>query len=97
MSKRAGIVWTHFPKDRAPNPTVKKIVEAFESRSSSIDSEEFGKSGTNEKKTKFDSNFVLEQIEDDLMKIDGFSVEMKDEEGKKPPSRKDILKEFLQS
>lgn len=91
MSKRAGIVWTHFPKDRAPNPTVKKIVEAFESHSSLIDSEKFGKSGTNKAKTPFDSNFVLEQIEDDLMKIEGFSVEMKDEEGKKQLLRLPVL------
>ena len=91
MPSSGEIIWTHFPKDRAPDQTVVKIIRAFENNASSIDSEKFGKSGTNEDKTEFDSNFVLEQIEDDLTKIDGFSVEMKDEEGEKQLLRLPVL------
>ena len=83
MASSRKISWTHFPKDRAPDPTVVKIIEAFENSASSIDSEKFGKSGTNREKTEFDSNYVLGIVEDDLKKIDGFLVEGIDEEGKK--------------
>ena len=72
MASSRKISWTHFPKDRAPDPTVVKIIEAFENSASSIDSEKFGKSGTNREKTEFDSNYVLGIVEDDLKKIDGF-------------------------
>ena len=52
MASKGKVVWTHFPKDRAPDSTVMQIVEAFKANLKSIDSEKFGKSGTNKEKSK---------------------------------------------
>ncbi len=77
------IQWAHFPRDRPPNSTVKEIVDAFIDNKKQIDSKKFGKSGTNQNKTKFDSNTVLKILSKDLKKISGMKIEEKDPKTKK--------------
>lgn len=86
-----GIVWTHFPKDAPPNDIALKIVKVFEDNKNSIDSEKFGKSGSNQEKTKFDSNHILEVLSSDLKEIEGMIIEEKNEEGITVPISVPIL------
>jgi len=90
MAKRGKVVWTHFPKDRAPDSTVVQIVESFKDKISTIDSEKFGKSGNNKEKTKLTSDFVLSEISSALKKIPGMRVE-EIVNGKKTPVRIPVL------
>ena len=75
MASKGKIAWTHFPKDRAPDLTVMKIVEAFKTNAKSIDSAEFGSSGSNKNKAKLTSDFVLAEVASELKEIDGMRVE----------------------
>ena len=70
-----GIIYTHFPKHRGPDANVLRIVDAFKENRKEIDSAKFGKSGTNDAKAWFDSNYVLGKVAPDLKKIDGLLVE----------------------
>ena len=86
-----GIVWTHFPKDKPPNSVAVKIVNAFEKNQKTVDSGEFGKGGSNQNKTKFNSNYVLDVLSSDLKKIEGMVIEEKGESGKIIPISVPIL------
>ena len=79
----AEIKWAHFPRDRPPNPTVRGIVDVFIENQKQIDSGKFGKSGSNENKTKFNSDAVLEILSEDLKKIPDMEIEEKDPKTKK--------------
>jgi len=52
-----------------------QIVEAFKANLKSIDSEKFGKSGTNKEKSKLTSDFVLAEVTFKLKEINGMRVE----------------------
>ena len=86
-----GIHWTHFPKDKPPNPVAVEIVSAFEKNQKAVDSEIYGKGGTNKDKTKFNSNYVLEVLSSDLKEIEGMMIEEKDHAGKIVPISVPIL------
>ena len=86
-----GIVWTHFPKDMPPNAVAVKIVDAFKKNSDSVDSAIFGKGGSNQSKTKFNSNYVLDVISSDLKDIPGMVIEEKGKSGKTIPISVPIL------
>lgn len=86
-----GIVWTHFPKDMPPNPVAVKIVDAFKKNADKVDSAIFGKGGSNQDKTKFDSNFVLDVISSDLKDISGMVIEEKGKSDKTIPISVPIL------
>lgn len=88
---KKGIVWTHFPKDIPPNEVAREIVNAFNKNKKDIDSEIFGKGGSNKERTKFDSNFVLGVISSDLKDIPGMIIEEKDQNGKTIPISIPIL------
>jgi len=75
MARRGTVVWTHFPKDRAPDSTVMQIVDAFTDNLKTINSEKFGKSGSNTKKSKLTSDYVLAEITPRLKEISGMKVE----------------------
>ena len=66
-------MWEHFPKNRAPEDVVKKIVNVFSKSAKLIDSR-------NAKK-RLKSNDVLQIVSMDLMEIEGMEVEFRDEEG----------------
>ena len=70
-----GIIYTHFPKHRGPDANVLQIVNAFKENRTEIDSAKFGKSGTNEEKAWFNSDYVLGKVAPGLKKIDGMLVE----------------------
>ena len=86
-----GIIWTHFPKDKPPNPIAVKIVDAFEKNKKTVDSVKFGKGGSNKEKTKFNSNYVLDVLSSDLKEIEDMVIEEEDESGKIIPISVPIL------
>ena len=80
----AEIQWAHFPRDRPPNSTVRKIVDTFIKNKKQIDSSKFGKSGTAATGyTRFNSNAVLDILSKDLKEIPEMEIEEKDSESGK--------------